>query len=98
MNWSRLKFIQDDFETDKLPIEYKFDDEEIDRHRSSSKVKFLFQIMYCYATHKRHKTQTHAMNARTVYEKFKSRELIKKSCVSLHQRVGDRDIISSGYV
>ena len=54
--------------------------------------------MYCYATHKRHKTQTHAMNARTVYEKFKSRELIKKSCVSLHQRVGDRDIISSGYV
>ena len=51
--------------------------------------------MYCYATHKRHKTQTHAMNARAVYEKFKSRELIKKSCVSLHQRVRDRDIISS---
>ena len=60
----------------KFPSEYELDGEKNDRHRSSFKLKSLFQIMYYHATHRRHKTQTHVMNAQTVYEKYKSRELV----------------------
>ena len=76
MDWSRVTFIQDDWETDKFPSEYELDDEESDRHSSSFKVKSLFQLMYYNASHGQHKAQTHVMSAQTVYEKYKSRELI----------------------
>ena len=76
MTWSRVKFIQDDCETDKFHSEYELNEEENDRHRSSFKVESLFQIMYYHATHERHKKQTYVMNAHTLYEKCKSRELI----------------------
>ena len=68
--------MQGDREEDKFLGEYELDDEENDRHRSFFEVKSLFQIMYYHATHGRQKTQTSVMNAHTVYEKCKSRELI----------------------
>ena len=76
MNWISIKFIQDDRETEKFPSKYVLADEENDKHRSSFKVKSLFQIMYYHATHGKHKTKTHVMNAHAIYEKYKSRELI----------------------
>ena len=42
----------------------------------SFKVKSLFQIIYYQATDGRHKTQTHIMNAHTVYDQCMSRKLI----------------------
>ena len=40
----------------KFPSEYELDDKENDRHRSSFKVKSLFQIMYYHGIHGWHKT------------------------------------------
>ena len=68
----------------KIPREYVLDDEENDRYRFSFKVRSLFQIMYYHTIHGRHKTQTHVMNACTVYKECKSREVIidfNKQCM-----------------
>ena len=71
---------------DKFLSENISNDEENERHRSYFKVKSRFQIMYYHATHGRHKTQTHVMNARTVYGECQSREMItafNKQCMRI---------------
>ena len=66
-SWSRLKFIQNNCETDKFPSEVSH------INFPSFKVKSLFQIMYYHVAGTKHK---HVMNAHAVYEKCKNIELI----------------------
>ena len=89
MNRSRVKLIEDDCEIDECVNEYNLDDEENDKHQSSMKVKSLFQIMYYHATHDRHKTPMHVMNAHTIYEKCRSKKLIttfNKQCMCINYK------------
>ena len=87
---SRKKNIKVDCKTDKVRSDYELDDEENDRHKSSFKVKSLFQIMYYHATYGPHKTKTLVIILHTLYEKCKSRELTTafiKQCMCISYKV-----------
>ena len=55
----------------------------------SFKVKSLFQIIYYQATDGRHKTQTHVMNAHTIYDQYMNRKLItafNNQCMAINYK------------